>query len=256
MSASESEPEVRERLRTFIKVASKKEIEESLPLIPEVKYPDLKVEREDSPMFKVCRLTPAEERALFGPPPSWVDLTVEEEEEHRSKEIEEKIKRSLADCKALEGPPPGPIRGGIGQGVKPSRGSQTEGKHQAFKELTKEAFKEYLREKDEERADRALLEYLNENNYGEANQHMPDPQKELEEWRRNNLRICEPPKREQMIRESIQNYPECSNFTIQGRPLSDDQMKNIMADGFQSARAMHRKNQKVEVIDLTKNDDN
>ena len=85
---------------------------------------------------------------------------------------------------------------------------------------------------------------------------MPDPQRELEEWRRNNLRICEPPKREQMIRESIQNYPECSNFTIQGRPLSDDRMKNIMADGFQSARAMHRKNQKVEVIDLTKNDDN
>ena len=140
--------------------------------------------------------------------------------------------------------------------MKPSRGSQTEGKHRAFEELTQEAFKEYLREKDEERADRALLEYLNENNYGEANQPMPDPQKELEEWRRNNLRICEPPKREQMIRESIQNYPECSNFTIQGRPLSDDQMKNIMADGFQSARAMHRKNQKVEVIDLTKNDDN
>ena len=69
-----------------------------------------------------------------------------------------------------------------------------------------------------------------------------------------HLRICRP--REQMIRESIQNYPECSNFTIQGRPLSDDRMKNIMADGFQSARAMHRKNQKVEVIDLTKNDDN
>ena len=255
MSASESEAEVRERSRTYIKGASKKEIEESLPFIPEVKYPDLKVEREDSPMFKVCRLTAAEERALFGPPPSWVDLTVEEEEEHRSKAIEEKIKRNLADCKPLEGPPPGPIRGGIGQ-VKPSRGSQTEGKHRAFEELTQEAYKEYLREKDEERADRALLEYLNENNYGEANQPMPDPQRELEEWRRNNLRICEPPKREQMIRESIQNYPECSNFTIQGRPLSDDRMKNIMADGFQSARAMHRKNQKVEVIDLTKNDDN
>ena len=217
---SESESEVRERSRTYIKGASKKEIEESLPLIPEVKYPDLKVEREDSPMFKVCWLTPAEERALFGPPPSWVDLTVEEEEEHRSKEIEEKIKRNLADCKPLEGPPPGPIRGGIGQ-VKPSRGSQTEGKHRAFEELTQEAYKEYLKEE-----------------------------------RRNNLRICEPPKREQMIRESIQNYPECSNFTIQGRPLSDDRMKNIMADGFQSARAMHRKNQKVEVIDLTKNDDN
>ena len=101
MSASESEPEVRERSRTFVRGASKKEIEESLPLIPEVKYPDL----------KVCQLTPAEEKALFGPPPSWVDLTVEEEEE-----------------------------------VKPSRGSQAEGKHRAFEELTQEAYKEYLKE--------------------------------------------------------------------------------------------------------------
>ena len=235
---SESESEVRERSRTYIKGASKKEIDESLPQMLEVMYPDLTVKREDSPMFKVCRLTPAEERALFGPPPSWVDLTVEEEEEHRSKEIEEKIKRSLADCKALEGPPPGPIRGGIGQGVKPSRGSQTEGKHRAFEELTQEAYKEYLKEERKEwRKNNVTIEKLNPEGDGTG-----------------HLRICRP--RKEMIQESIQNYPECSNFTIQGRPLSDDRMKNIMADGFQSARAMHRKNQKVEVIDLTKNDDN
>ena len=195
MSASESEPEVRERSRTFVRGASKKEIEESLPLIPEVKYPDL----------KVCQLTPAEEKALFGPPPSWVDLTVEEEEEEE---------------------------------VKPSRGSQTEGKHRAFEELTQEAYKEYLKEERKEwRKNNVTIEKLNPEGDGTG-----------------HLRICRP--RKEMIRESIQNYPECSNFTIQGRPLSDDRMKNIMADGFQSARAMHRKNQKVEVIDLTKNDDN
>lgn len=224
---SESESEVRERSRTYIKGASKKEIEESLPFIPEVKYPDLTVKREDSPMFKVCRLTPAEEQAMFkpypigpaedsimpAPPPS-------KSAEDRSKAIEEKVKRNLADCKALEKPPSWVDLTVEEEEVKPSRGSQTEGKHRAFEELTQEAYKEYLKEE-----------------------------------RRNNLRICEPT-REQMIRESIQNYPECSNFTIQGRPLSDDRMKNIMADGFQSARAMHRKNQKAEVIDLTKNDDN
>ena len=89
-----------------------------------------------------------------------------------------------AEEKAFFGPPPGPIRGGIGQGLKPSRGSQGEGKHRAFEELTQEAFKEYLNaEREEQRAARALLEYLNENNYGEANQPMPDPQRELEEWR-------------------------------------------------------------------------
>lgn len=225
---SESESEVRERSRTYIKGASKKEIEESLPLIPEVKYPDLKVEREDSSMFKVCRLSAAEEQAYFKPypigpaedsirppppphykekkPPSWVDLTVEEEEDDDE--------------------------------VKPSRGSQAEGKHRAFEELTQEAYKEYLKEERKEwRKNNVTIEKLNPEGDGTG-----------------HLRICRP--REQMIRESIQNYPECSNFTIQGRPLSDDRMKNIMADGFQSARAMHRKNQKVEVIDLTKNDDN
>ena len=124
MSASESEPETRERSRTFVRVASKREIDDSLPPIPEVRYPDLKVKREDSPMFKrLPPLTPAEEKAFFGPPP-------------------------------------GPIRGGIGQGLKPSRGSQGEGKHQAFEELTQEAFKEYLNVEREEQE------------------------------RRNNLRIC------------------------------------------------------------------
>ena len=158
MSASESEPEVRERSRTFVKVASKKEIEESLPLIPEVKYPDLKVEREDSPMFKVCRLTPAEENQMFKPYP------IEPAEdsirppppsrgvEKRSKEIEEKVKRNLADCKALEKPPSW-VDLTIEdedeeeeEEVEPSRGSQTEGKHRAFEELTQEAYKEYLKE--------------------------------------------------------------------------------------------------------------
>ena len=192
MSASESEPETRERSRTYIRGASKREIEESLPLIPEMTYPDLKVKREDTPMFKrLPPLTPAEERAFFGSPP---------------------------------------------QG--PSRGSQGEGKHRAFEELTQEAYKEYLKEERKEwRKNNVTIEKLNPEGDGTG-----------------HLRICRP--REQMIRESIQNYPECSNFTIQGRPLSDDQMKNIMAGGFQSARAMHRKNQKVEVIDLTKNDDN
>ena len=40
---------------------------------------------------------------------------------------------------------------------------------------------------------------------------------------------------------------------MDGRPLSDEEIKNILANGFVKASSLHKKNKKVDTVDLTKN---
>ena len=47
-----------------------------------------------------------------------------------------------------------------------------------------------------------------------------------------------------------------SFFTLNGEPLSEETAKNYMAHGFQSALSMLKNNQRTNMEDLTKNNDN
>ena len=61
------------------------------------------------------------------------------------------------------------------------------------------------------------------------------------------------PIRESQLRENMRNNPQASAFTMDGRPLSDEEIKNILANGFVKASSLHKKNKKVDTVDLTKN---
>ena len=62
------------------------------------------------------------------------------------------------------------------------------------------------------------------------------------------------PIRESQLRENMRNNPQASAFTMDGRPLSDEEIMNILANGFVKASSLHKKNKKVDTVDLTKND--
>ena len=62
------------------------------------------------------------------------------------------------------------------------------------------------------------------------------------------------PIKESQLRENMRNNPQASAFTMDGRPLSDEEIKNILANGFVKASSLHKKNKKVDTVDLTKND--
>ena len=61
------------------------------------------------------------------------------------------------------------------------------------------------------------------------------------------------PIKESQLRENMRNNPQASAFTMDGRPLSDEEIKNILANGFVKASSLHKKNKKVDTVDLTKN---